>query len=76
MDILTIGYKEKSSMEKNVLRLSINKTPIHNIIKGNLVQYSNKTLYSTIIDTLSIHITETIESLLNRQLKDLCKVNN
>lgn len=50
-------------------QVKLNPIPIHNIIKSNLVQHSNKTLCSSVINELSIQITETIESFLNKQLK-------
>jgi len=39
--------------------------PILNIIKGNLVQHSNESLGSDIINELSLNITEALESFLN-----------
>jgi len=50
-------------------QVKLNPIPIHNIIKSNLVQHSNKTLCSSVINELSLQITETIECFLNKQLK-------
>jgi hypothetical protein len=51
--------------------VTLNPKPIHNIIKSNLVQYSNQTLHPTDIEMLSVHITETIELFLNKKLKEI-----
>ena len=56
------------SME-NINPTTVNREPLHNIIKSNLVQHSNETLVSNLIDELSLQITETIESFLNKNLK-------
>ncbi|CAB4127685.1 hypothetical protein UFOVP93_23 [uncultured Caudovirales phage] len=50
----------------------INPVPIHNIVKGNLVQYCHQTLCADVINTLSSHITETIASFLSQHLNVLC----
>lgn len=48
--------------------LTINAEPLHNIVKSNLVLYSNQSLCSHVIDELSLQITETIESFFNKHL--------
>lgn len=50
--------------------VKLNPVPIHNIVKSNLVQHSNKVLCSSVIDELSVQITETIELFLNKHLKE------
>lgn len=48
--------------------------PVQNIIKSYLVQYSSIVLSSNIIDTLSLQITETIESYFkDNHIEDLTK---
>lgn len=63
--------KDKTIMEDSNIPLKLNPTPIHNIIKSNLVQHSNKILCSHTIDELSVQITETIEWFLNKSLRKL-----
>jgi hypothetical protein len=48
---------------------TVNTQPLHNIVKSNLVQRSNQTLCSTVIDSLSLEIAETIANFLNKHLK-------
>jgi hypothetical protein len=45
--------------------------PFHNIIKSHLVifQHSNEKLTGSLIDALSLEITETIETYLNKSDK-------
>jgi hypothetical protein len=43
--------------------------PIHNIIKGNLVQHSNEHLCSNMINDLSLQITEAIESFFKEAIR-------
>lgn len=40
--------------------------PILNIIKGNLVQYSNESLCPNVINNLSLEITESLEEFLRQ----------
>lgn len=54
---------------ENANHTTVNREPLHNIIKSNLVQHSNQNLCSHIIDQLSSQIAETIESFLNKNLK-------
>lgn len=58
--------------------ITVNREPLHNIVKSNLVQHSNQTLCSHVIDELSAQITETIETFLNKHLRDYSchKVND
>lgn len=58
-------------MDDSTAAVKLNPIPIHNIIKGNLAQHANKILCSSVIDELSSQITETIESFLNKHLKEL-----
>ena len=58
-------------MDNDDSKIKLNPIPIHNIIKSNLVQHSNKTLCSSVIDELSAQITETIECFLNKHLKEI-----
>lgn len=55
---------------ENTATLILNSEPIHNIIKGNLVQHSQELLSANTIEKLTAQITETIECFLNKQLKE------
>lgn len=55
---------------ENKTAVILNAEPIHNIVKGNLVQHSHEKLGAKLIETLTLEITETIEFFLNKQLKE------